>query len=133
MIALYSSNRIQCFFTFQDTWIGGDGMRSSADYENGVLNIRLSGELDHCAAAFALQAIESAVEEYMPRQCVLDFSELSFMDSSGIAVILKTERLMRHANGDISIRDANAQVRRVLELAGLNTLLLHMKKECETI
>ena len=107
-------------------------MRSSADYCNGVLSILLSGELDHCAAAFAMQAVESAVEEYMPRQCVLDFSELAFMDSSGIAVILKTERLMRHVNGDVRIRDANAQVRRVLELAGLGAML-QTKKECETI
>ena len=108
-------------------------MRSSADYENGVLSIRLSGELDHCAAASALQAVECAVEEFMPRQCVLDFSGLSFMDSSGIAVILKTERLMRHVNGEVRIRDANTQVCRVLELAGLGTMLLQTKKECETI
>lgn len=106
-------------------------MRSTVEYQNGILTIGLSGELDHAAASSALREVETAVEEYMPRQCVLDFSNLSFMDSSGIAVILKSERMMRQMGGGTAIRSANAQVQRVLELAGLGTMMQDLRKECE--
>ena len=106
-------------------------MRTTVEYENGTLLIRFSGELDHSAASSALRAVDTAVEEYMPRQCVLDFSDLSFMDSSGIAVILKSERLMRQMGGSAAIRSANTQVQRVLELAGLSAMLQRAREECE--
>lgn len=57
--------------------------------------LRLVGELDHAAAQTVMPGIEDAVEEYLPRRCVLDLTGVSFMDSSGIAVILKTDRLLR--------------------------------------
>lgn len=108
-------------------------MQSSVVYENGTLMIRLSGELDHCEAASAMSAITSAVEEYLPRQCVLDFTDLSFMDSSGIAVLVKAERLLRRFGGGVSVQNANAQVGRVLELADLSGMIKDQKKECELI
>lgn len=108
-------------------------MRSTVDYQNGILTICLIGELDHSAASSAMRAVEMAVEEYMPRQCLLDFSNLSFMDSSGIAVILKTERLMQQMGGGTAIQNANAQVVRVLEIAGLAIMIQDSKKECEKI
>ena len=108
-------------------------MRSTVEYQNGILTIRLIGEVDHAAASAAMNAVEMAVEEYMPRQCVLDFSDLSFMDSSGIAVILKSERLMRQMGGGTAIQSANAQVMRVLEIAGLAAMIQDSKKECGKI
>ena len=89
-------------------------MQSYADYQDGTLTIRFVGELDHYAASSALHAVETAAEEYMPRQCILELSGLSFMDSSGIAVILRSERLLQQASGSVAIRGANTQVRRVL-------------------
>lgn len=110
-------------------------MRTSADYQNGTLTISFFGELDHYAASSALRAVELSVEEYMPRQCVLDFSGLSFMDSSGIAVILKAQRLLRQAGGDVSVQNAGEQVLRVLKLSGLGSMISSTNKnfeECET-
>ena len=50
-----------------------------------------------------MPGIEDAVEEYLPRRCVLDLSGVSFMDSSGIAVILKTDRLLRQTGGALAL------------------------------
>ena len=70
-------------------------MRIITHDDGRCLTLRLLGELDHAAAQEVMSGIEDAVEEYLPRRCVLDLSGLSFMDSSGIAVILKTDRLLR--------------------------------------
>ena len=76
-------------------------MRIITHDDGRCLTLRLLGELDHAAAQEAMSGIEDAVEEYLPRRCVLDLSGLSFMDSSGIAVILKTDRLLRQTGGAV--------------------------------
>lgn len=109
-------------------------MQTFSDYRDGTLTICFQGELDHCAAASALGAVEAAAEEYMPRQCRLDFSGLSFMDSSGIAVILRSDRLLRQSGGLVRIVGCNEQIRRVLELSGLGDRIIaekEQKEECE--
>ena len=72
-------------------------MRIITHDDGRCLTLRLVGELDHAAAQTVMPGIEDAVEEYLPRRCVLDLTGVSFMDSSGIAVILKTDRLRRRA------------------------------------
>ena len=96
--------------------------------------LRLMGELDHAAAQTVMPGIEDAVEEYLPRRCVLDLTGVSFMDSSGIAVILKTDRLLRQTGGALALSGVPGQVRRVLDVAGLTKIvpvLGDREKECE--
>ena len=110
-------------------------MQVTADYQNGKLTLRLFGELDHYAASYTLRSLESAIEEYLPQQCELELSGLTFMDSSGVAVLLKTERLMRQT-GCVYVSGANEQIQRVLKLSGLGGMIHRDPtsiKECETI
>ena len=61
-------------------------------------------------------------------------SGLSFMDSSGIAVILKTDRLLRQTGGALALCGVPRQVRRVLDVAGLTNIVPVLEdraKECE--
>ena len=95
-------------------------MRIITHDDGRCLTLRLMGELDHAEAQTVMPGIEDAVEEYLPRRCVLDLTGVSFMDSSGIAVILKT--------------GVPGQVRRVLDVAGLTKIvpvLDDREKECE--
>ena len=55
--------------------------------ENGKLTIALTGEIDHHCAKAYIQIISSKIEAYMPDVCVLDFHDVTFVDSSGIAVV----------------------------------------------
>ena len=109
-------------------------MRIITHDDGRCLTLRLLGELDHAAAQEVMSGIEDAVEEYLPRRCVLDLSGLSFMDSSGIAVILKTDRLLRQTGGVLALSGVPGQVRRVLDVAGLTKIvpvLDDREKECE--
>ena len=78
-------------------------MRIITHDDGRCLTLRLVGELDHAAAQTVMPGIEDAVEEYLPRRCVLDLTGVSFMDSSGIAVILKTDRLLRQTGGALAL------------------------------
>ncbi len=109
-------------------------MRIITHDDGRCLTLRLVGELDHAAAQTVMPGIEDAVEEYLPRRCVLDLTGVSFMDSSGIAVILKTDRLLRQTGGVLALSGVPGQVRRVLDVAGLTKIvpvLDDREKECE--
>lgn len=109
-------------------------MRIITHDDGRCLTLRLVGELDHAAAQTVMPGIEDAVEEYLPRRCVLDLTGVSFMDSSGIAVILKTDRLLRQTGGVLALSCVPGQVRRVLDVAGLTKIvpvLDDREKECE--
>lgn len=94
-------------------------MEIRADYGAGRLVIHMAGELDHHCAREAMSSIERLLDEYMPRDAVLDMSGLTFMDSAGIALILKTERLMRVSGGRASIANPAKQPLRVLDASGI--------------
>ena len=109
-------------------------MRIITHDDGHCLTLRLVGELDHAAAQTVMPGIEDAVEEYLPRRCVIDLTGVSFMDSSGIAVILKTDRLLRQTGGVLALSGVPGQVRRVLDVAGLTKIvpvLDDREKECE--
>ena len=74
-----------------------------------VLYAYLSGEVDH----------DAAQSSRTPQTLVLDFSGVGFMDSSGIGLILGRQRSARTLGTTLQIQHAPAQLRRVLQLAGI--------------
>lgn len=95
-------------------------MELQAKRENRTLTLRLRGELDHHAAKRLVQEIDLAVEREVPQQLVLDFSAVSFMDSSGIAVVMRAQRRMQELGGSAMITEVPQQARRVLNAAGID-------------
>ena len=98
-------------------------MKIAASFSSGRLTVYLSGELDHHEAGGALRAIGELIEQYMPRECVIDLSGLVFMDSSGIAVIINAGRKMRTYGGRLSVENPPVQARKVLEASGIDRLI----------
>ena len=98
-------------------------MRIITHDDGRCLTLRLLGELDHAAAQEVMPGNEDAEEEYLPRRCVLDLSGLSFMDSSGIALILRSQQRMQLMEGSVVLRNVPEQARRVLDAAGIGRLV----------
>ena len=87
------------------------------------LRIYLSGELDHHGARSAMLTIEDKLSAYAPRDCVLDLGGLSFMDSSGIAVLLKSHRRLGQMGGRLRVENVPAQAMKVIDAAGIDRVL----------
>ena len=98
-------------------------MKTEAIFSDGCLRLCLDGELDHHAAKRTMTVIEDAIDLYLPRQCILDLGGLTFMDSSGIAVILKTQRRMREFGGQTAVENVPKQPLRVIDTAGIDRLV----------
>ena len=70
-----------------------------------------------------MDAIASKIEVYTPRECVLDFGEVSFMDSSGIAVVINALRNMTKIRGKLSVAGLQPQPMRVFQVSGIDRLV----------
>ena len=87
------------------------------------LLLELSGDIDHHGARNALKEVEVAIDAALPRLLVLDFSGVTFMDSSGIALILRAQQRMQLMEGSVVLRNIPSQARRVLDAAGIGRLV----------
>ena len=76
-------------------------MRFTSYLQDGQLIVELTGEIDHHCAKKYIQSIAAKIEAYSPRLCILDFEQVSFMDSSGIAVVINALRNMTQINEKI--------------------------------
>ncbi len=87
-----------------------------------TLIVWLSGELDHHAARTLREQVDSAIDRSAATHLRLDFSGVTFMDSSGIGLIMGRYRLMLSRKGTLSVVGASERLRRVMKLAGLEKL-----------
>ena len=88
--------------------------------EERTLTIRLSGELDHHGAKGLMDRLDALMEQNLPVKTILDLEGLTFMDSSGIAVILRAKRRMEALGGNLIVVNIPKQAARVLDTAGLS-------------
>lgn len=91
--------------------------------QDGHLTIALTGEIDHHCAKKYIQTIEGKIEAYNPKVCILDFREVSFMDSSGIAVVINALRCMSRIDGKLMLTDLKNQPMKVFRASGVDKLV----------
>ena len=74
-------------------------MHFTSFLEEGRLTVALTGEIDHHCAKEYIHTIAAKIEAYTPDLCILDFRDVSFVDSSGIAVVIDALRNMTQIEG----------------------------------
>ncbi|MDO5602037.1 MAG: STAS domain-containing protein [Oscillospiraceae bacterium] len=87
--------------------------------KDGVLTAYLAGEIDHHTAQQLRERLDGEILCAGPAETVLDFGGVSFMDSSGIGLILGRHKLMETLGGTLTVRNTPAQLERILKLAGV--------------
>ena len=98
-------------------------MNFTSYLENGRLTVALTGEIDHHCAKAYIQAIGAKIESYTPEICVLDFTEVSFVDSSGIAVVINALRSMTQIEGKLLLTGILPQPMRVFRASGIDKIV----------
>ena len=98
-------------------------MQFTSYLQEGSLTVALSGEIDHHRAKDCIYAIMSKIEAYAPTFCVLDFQDVNFMDSSGIAVVINTMRSMSQLGGKVALSGLKEQPLKVFRTAGIDKLV----------
>ena len=91
--------------------------------EDGVLEIKLIGEIDHHSAVGVRSDIDGLIFELRPQKVVLNLSEISFMDSSGLGLIMGRYSLIKDLGGTLSLRAPTVAVMKILTLAGMERMI----------
>ena len=87
-----------------------------------VVTAYLSGDIDHHSAAGMREKIDTAVDSNMPSMLILDFGGVSFMDSSGIGLVMGRYKNLQKTGAKLHITGASAQISKIMKLAGMNRL-----------
>ncbi len=98
-------------------------MRFTSFLQDGHLTVILTGEIDHHCAKSYINSIAGKIEAYTPQICTLDFQEVTFMDSSGIAVVINALRNMTRIQGQLVLTGLNAQPMKVFRASGIDKLV----------
>ena len=98
-------------------------MQFTSFLENDRLTVALNGEIDHHCAKAYIQSIAAKIEAYTPEICVLDFQDVTFVDSSGIAVVINALRSMTQIEGRLLLTGISQQPMRVFRASGIDKLV----------
>lgn len=93
------------------------------EYAGGVLRLEPVGEIDHHTAAPLREKMDRELYYYHPRTAVLRLGSVTFMDSSGLGLILGRYTRQKELGGELKIEAPTPEVRKILRLAGVERLI----------
>jgi anti-anti-sigma factor len=95
--------------------------RLNAGY--GAVCLAASGEVDICNADRLREAIQDIISEPATQQLTLDFADLEYIDSRGVAALLAGARLSRLLGTGFTVINPHGEVLRALKILGLGQFL----------
>lgn len=88
-----------------------------------TLTVYLIGEIDHCSATILRQELETLLKDPSIRRLHLDFSEVSFIDSSAIGMIIGRYKTMLSKGGEVTAASLSGPVERLFRMGGLHRII----------
>lgn len=99
-------------------------MSVTIESSGNLIIVYLVGEIDHHSTAQMREKIDNVLSFKKPQHLILDFKNVSFMDSSGIGLVMGRYRIMQSFRGTLEIRNVTPQTKRLMELAGLGSIAI---------
>ena len=87
------------------------------------LIFEIEEDIDECCVQKIRRRIDNEIQRYMPKEVIFDFSNVSFMDSAGIGLIIGRYKLINMSGGDLKIANVNTQIQKIFEMSGLLRLI----------
>ena len=97
-------------------------MSLKLDCAEGAVTALLDGEIDHHSANSIREQIDETISRLKPSILTLDFKNVTFMDSSGIGLVMGRYRAMQSLGGRLTVKNTSLHIRKVMRLAGLDRL-----------
>lgn len=97
--------------------------KCSITYDEGILIINISGDIDHHSAKPLREEIDTHLYLYRATTVILDLCEVDFMDSSGLGLILGRYQKISDLGGRLIVANPDNAVSKILALAGMDKLI----------
>ena len=95
------------------------------------LEVKLHGEIDHHCARGISDSIDFKIRRHRPSLLIMDFGGVSFMDSSGLAVVMGRRKLMNSMDGSVELRHLNGEPKKVFDMAQISRYVAVKEEEEE--
>lgn len=99
-------------------------MNVTIESSGNLLIAYLFGEIDHHTSANIRDKIDNEISYTRPQHIILDFKNVTFMDSSGIGLVMGRFRLIQSLHGTLEVRNVTKQTKKLMELAGLGSIAI---------
>lgn len=91
-------------------------------YSDGILTAYVEGEIDHHTAPSIREKIDEKITKDKPSVLRLDYSGVTFMDSSGIGLIMGRYKLISSYSGKLEVINVPLNMAKVVRLSGIEKL-----------
>ena len=98
-------------------------MKITVNLKGNTLIATLSGELDHRTAKKVKDTVEEVIRNKGVTNLIFDLSSLTFMDSSGIGVVVGRYKLIKSIGGKVAIVSTSSSVDRLLTMSGIKRII----------
>ena len=98
-------------------------MHVTIQLENPCLTAVLDGEIDHHCARSLREEIDQAILDYEPHQLRLDFEKVTFMDSSGIGLLIGRYKKLKEKGMRLFVKNVNPYVDKLFRMSGLYSII----------
>ncbi|MCL2509323.1 MAG: STAS domain-containing protein [Oscillospiraceae bacterium] len=89
----------------------------------------LSGEIDHHNAWPLREAIDNELRRLRPGTLRMDFGGVSFMDSSGVGLVMGRYKTLSAYGGRLELMNVPAQIYKVMKLSGIEKIAKIYRKD----
>ncbi len=93
------------------------------EYIGDTLKVIIKGDLDNHNVSVMRAEIDQEIEKHPIKNIIFDLSELEFMDSSGVGLIVGRYKRIKAFSGNVYIAGAKPAVKRVIDVSGLNKII----------
>lgn len=102
-----------------------------ADYDENerMLTINFCGEIDHHTCLETAKKTDDVIRKYLPQKVVFDFEDVSFMDSSGIGMLLGRYKQLIRFGGKAEMKNLNNDMKRIFTMSGIFKIIPLVEEE----
>ncbi len=98
-------------------------MEMTSINKDGKMICSLAGEIDHHSIASLRNSIDRLIDTNRPKVLILDLSQIAFMDSSGLGLVLGRYRKMKESGGELFLCNTSERTMKILKMAGVDKIV----------
>ena len=98
-------------------------MESKFYEDKKMLVFKITDEIDDCSVQKIRRKADYEIERYMPRKVIFDFDSVTFMDSSGIGLIIGRYKFTNMLGGKLEVANLTQNVKKIFEMSGILKLI----------
>ena len=97
------------------------------------LTLKITEEIDECSTEKLRRKIDNEITRFLPRKVILDFANVTFMDSAGIGMILGRYKIIKMLGGTLELANVNKQIEKIFEISGILKIIPLIKNNKENV